>query len=49
LRLKNQEPGDLFAELQIVLPEKFDEESAELIRRLEQHQPTPNPRADLRW
>lgn len=49
LRLKNREPGDLFAELQIVLPEKLDEESQELIRRLDQRQPTPHPRADLRW
>lgn len=49
LRLKGREPGDLFAEVQIVLPNHLDIESQELIRRLDQRQPTPNPRADLRW
>ncbi len=49
LRLKGREPGDLFVEVQIVLPGNLDEESLELIRQLDQRQPTANPRADLRW
>jgi curved DNA-binding protein len=41
-------PGDLLAEIQIVLPKSFDDESRELIEKLAAAGP-PNPRADLRW
>lgn len=40
--------GDLFAQIQIVLPKSLDEESADLIRQLAKRD-TTNPRADLRW
>jgi curved DNA-binding protein len=49
IRTKGGEDGDLYAETQIVLPSKLDEESLELIRQLDAHQPTPNPRSELRW
>ena len=44
-------PGDLFAEVQIVLPKTLDDESLELIRRLDAHneQNRTDPRRDLRW
>jgi len=55
LRLKGQgienkagERGDLYAEIQIVLPERIDTESAELIRQFDRRH-SFNPRADLRW
>ncbi len=41
-------PGDLFAEIQIVLPESIDDESAEMIRQLDKRH-SLNPRADLKW
>lgn len=41
-------PGDLYAEIQIVLPSDIDSESAELIRQLDaKHE--MKPRAELRW
>ena len=40
--------GDLYAEIQIVLPKTIDDESAGLIRQLSERQPM-NPRADLQW
>ena len=40
--------GDLYAELQIVLPKQLDEQSRELIRQLQERLPD-NPRAELRW
>ncbi len=40
--------GDLLAEIQIVLPRELDDQSREMIRRVEQ-QYTENPRANLRW
>jgi DnaJ-class molecular chaperone len=45
---KNAEPGDLFAELQIVLPKGLSDADRELIRQLEQRHPM-HPRQDLRW
>ena len=55
LRIKGQgvenkagDKGDLYAEVLIALPEKLDEESQELIRRVAAKQ-SFNPRADLRW
>ncbi len=44
--------GDLYAELQIVLPASLDEESLELIKKLDEHLNIHNPqqpRKDLRW
>jgi DnaJ-class molecular chaperone len=43
-----QNPGDLYAEIQIVLPSKIDAESEELIRQLDAKQEL-KPRTDLRW
>lgn len=42
------EPGDLFAVLQIVLPESLDEESKRLIQQFDTLQ-TFDPREELRW
>jgi DnaJ-class molecular chaperone len=44
----DSQQGDLYAELQIVLPKQLDEESRELIRQLQARLPD-NPRAELRW
>ncbi|MDA1050878.1 MAG: J domain-containing protein [Planctomycetota bacterium] len=41
-------PGDLYAEIQIVLPSEIDAESENLIRQLDAKQQL-KPRADLRW
>jgi len=40
--------GDLLAEIQIVLPEKLDEQEREAIRQIGDRHPQ-NPRANLRW
>jgi len=45
---KNGPPGDLFAEIQIVLPKQLDESSADLVRQLESRNPL-KLRGDLRW
>jgi curved DNA-binding protein len=45
---KNDTPGDLYAELQIVLPEKLDDASLELVRKLAALGPE-RPRGDLVW
>ncbi len=42
------EPGDLFAEIQIVLPADLDEKSIELIHQFERHNKQA-PRGDLKW
>ena len=42
------DPGDLYAEVRIVLPDTIDEECAELIRQFDKRQ-TMTPRNDLRW
>jgi DnaJ-class molecular chaperone len=41
-------PGDLLAEIQIVLPKHLDEEAREMIQKIGQKQ-TEDPRANLRW
>ncbi len=49
---RNGEAGDLFAEIQIVLPTPLDPESIELIKKLDAHTQTAHPqqpRRDLRW
>ena len=55
LRLKGQgvktnsgDPGDLFAELQIVLPDSIDQGDREQLQTILKKYPH-NPRADLRW
>jgi len=40
--------GDLYAEIQIVLPESLDDESLESIKRLAERPPL-SPRSELRW
>lgn len=42
------EPGDLFAEIQIVLPEQIDEPTREMIRSLEK-QYGKSPRDEMQW
>ena len=42
------DPGDLFAEIQVDLPDHWDEESLELIRKLGERE-RRNPRAGLTW
>lgn len=41
-------PGDLYAEIQIVVPESLDEESVDMVRRFDQRYPL-EPRSDLKW
>jgi DnaJ-class molecular chaperone len=41
--------GDLYAEILIVIPKHFDEDSADLVRRLDGRLAQPDPRADLTW
>jgi DnaJ-class molecular chaperone len=45
---KNASPGDLFAEVQIVLPKGTSDADRELIRQIGQRYPL-DPRRDLRW
>jgi DnaJ-class molecular chaperone len=45
---KNGQAGDLLAEIQIVLPDDFDEASREVIRGLDERY-SENPRANLQW
>lgn len=46
---KGRPPGDLFADVQIVIPKPLDEESQNLIRQLDERWKQPDPRADLHW
>jgi DnaJ-class molecular chaperone len=48
VRAKGRPPGDLFVEVQIVLPKQLDSESQDLIRRFDERNPQ-QPRAELRW
>jgi DnaJ-class molecular chaperone len=43
-----QSAGDLYAELQIQLPEKIDQRAADLLRKFDEQQPL-RPREDLQW
>jgi DnaJ-class molecular chaperone len=45
---KSGEPGDLYAEVSIVLPKQLDETARQLAQQLASKY-TQNPRADLRW
>jgi curved DNA-binding protein len=52
VKTRDGEPGDLYAEIQIVLPASLDEESLELIKKLDERLQTgqpQNPRRELRW
>ena len=49
---KNRPPGDLFAEIQIILPKPLDEKSLDLIKQIDAHTgqtEKSNPRGDLHW
>ncbi len=49
---KNGSAGDLYAEVQIAIPKTIDDESRELIKKLDEiwsRQGVINPRRDLRW
>ena len=49
---RNGTAGDLFAEVQIVLPTSFDDPCLEMIKKLDEHATTAHPqepRRDLRW
>jgi DnaJ-class molecular chaperone len=48
IKPKTGTPGDLFAEIQIVLPPVIDEVTAEAIKKLDQEHPT-DPRKELSW
>ena len=48
VKKRDGERGDLYAEVQIVLPDSLDEESKKLLRQLSQLGPA-NPRIDFRW
>jgi DnaJ-class molecular chaperone len=45
---KNGPPGDLLAEIQIVLPKQLNDADRQAIRQIDQHY-AQNPRSDLRW
>ena len=45
---KGGDVGDLYAEIQIVLPDSLDDESVELVRQLDRRS-VSNPRAGLQW
>ena len=45
---KNGPPGDLLAEIEIVLPKNLDDATRDMIRDIENRYPL-HPRADLRW
>ncbi len=45
---KSGKAGDLLAEIQIVLPKKFNDDDRALIEQLRQRHPL-DPRADLKW
>jgi len=47
---KNGPPGDLLAEILIILPKQIDQPSREMIRKLDENQRREgNPRSNLRW
>lgn len=45
---KGEQPGDLFVEVQIVLPDSLSEEERKTISEISRRHPQ-NPRAELRW
>jgi hypothetical protein len=46
--LQTDPPGDLFAEIQIVLPPNLSEEDRQKLAEVSRRYPQ-NPRAELRW
>jgi DnaJ-class molecular chaperone len=48
VRPASQPPGDLFAEIQIVLPERLSSEERRQLAEISNHYPQ-SPRAELRW
>ena len=48
IAVPGKEPGDLYAELQIVLPSNIDDATKAAVRKLDAASPT-NPRQELRW
>jgi DnaJ-class molecular chaperone len=48
VRPASGEPGDLFAEMQIVLPERLSDDERRQLAEISNHYPQ-SPRADLRW
>ncbi len=48
VRMANGSTGDLFAEIQIILPPSLDQESLESLRKVSAKSP-PNPRSELKW
>src|SRR5690606_5208623 len=49
---RDGEAGDLYAEIQIVLPTPLDDECLELIKKLDEHASSAHPqdpRRDLKW
>ncbi|HEX5471255.1 MAG TPA: J domain-containing protein [Lacipirellulaceae bacterium] len=48
VRPANQPPGDLFAEIQIILPDHLTEEDRKQLANISERYPQ-NPRSDLRW
>jgi curved DNA-binding protein len=48
IKPKTGTPGDLYADVQIMLPAEIDEATADAIRKLDEQHPS-NPRRDLRW
>lgn len=48
IELADGTKGDLFAEMQIVLPAEIDDEALELLKRIDEANET-NPREDLKW
>ena len=45
---KNGPPGDLLAEIQIVLPKQLSDADRQTLRQIDQHY-SQNPRGELRW
>jgi len=48
VRSTNQPPGDLFAEIQVVLPDRMSEEERQQLAQISKKHPQ-NPRTDLKW
>ena len=46
---KGEEPGDLFAEVQIMLPKDLGTADQKAVEEIEQRHSSFNPRSDLRW
>lgn len=47
--VSKDETGDLYAEIQIVIPKSLESADQELVRKLDADWKLPDPRSDLRW